>query len=155
MTEPEPFVFKIDEVTLVMATFVEVAFASVVFPVTPKVPATERLPEASIVVVAVPPKYAVREESIVDDAWAKSAVPVKTGEPEKTKKPEPVSSSMSAASSDDASMSFSIKMFDTPVTVSSSARVSIEVVESLLLKMVKSADERKPFVESDAAWPLV
>jgi len=36
--------------------FVVVAFASVVLPVTPRVPATARLPEESIVVVALPPK---------------------------------------------------------------------------------------------------
>ena len=36
--------------------FVVVAFASVVLPVTPNVPATARLPEESIVVVALPPK---------------------------------------------------------------------------------------------------
>jgi hypothetical protein len=39
--------------------FVEVAFPSVVFPVTASVPATETLPAESMVVVAVPPKYAL------------------------------------------------------------------------------------------------
>ena len=47
---------------------VVVALASVVLPVTPSVPATERLPAESNVLVAVPPKYAVpnTERSDVD-----------------------------------------------------------------------------------------
>ena len=51
--------------------FVVVAFARVVFPVTPRVPATERFPEESIVVVALPPKYAVPKfEKRVEEAFA-------------------------------------------------------------------------------------
>ena len=53
--------------------FVVVAFASVVLPVTPNVPATARLPEESIVVVALPPKYAVPKlEKRVEDAEPKN-----------------------------------------------------------------------------------
>jgi hypothetical protein len=47
---------------VVEKSVVEVAFARVEFPVTPSVPATERLPEESMVVVALPPKYAVPYE---------------------------------------------------------------------------------------------
>ncbi len=48
---------------------VEVAFARVVLPVTPKVPATCTLPAESIVVVAVAPKYARYAEKILEDAF--------------------------------------------------------------------------------------
>jgi hypothetical protein len=47
------------EDAVVAKKFVEVAFERVVFPVTPRVPATARLPAESKVDVADPPKYAV------------------------------------------------------------------------------------------------
>ncbi|KKU77041.1 MAG: hypothetical protein UY04_C0064G0007 [Parcubacteria group bacterium GW2011_GWA2_47_7] len=63
-----------------------VAFARVVFPVTPSVPATARLPALSKVEVALPPKYALsKTESWVDDAPAEkswSAVQVLAAESE-------------------------------------------------------------------------
>ncbi len=58
------------ELAVVEKMLVEVALARVVFPVIPRVPATARLPEESIVVVALPPKYAGPNElkSVVDAA---------------------------------------------------------------------------------------
>ena len=54
--------------------FVVVAFESVVLPVTPRVPATERLPAESKVEVAVPPKYAVPKlEKLVVEAPAEKS----------------------------------------------------------------------------------
>lgn len=60
---------RLVELAVVEKRLVVVAFASVVLPVTPRVPATARLPAESMVVVAVPPKYALsKTESLVDDA---------------------------------------------------------------------------------------
>ena len=81
---------------------VVVAFASVVFPVTPSVPATERLPAESNVEVAVPPKYALSNtERRVEDArvsesrpveveYAKFALSCPRTPPSPTKSTEPV-----------------------------------------------------------------
>ena len=227
-----------DEDAVVAKKVVDVALASVVFPVTESVPATARFPAESKVLVAVLPNAAeVSTEKRLVDALpsvvrpvtesvpefvvsANAAVPVKVGLAENTAEPvpvssvsaemrfaddgvasqvampvpspeipvetgrpvalvsvtadgvpklgvtsvgdvpntsapEPVSSSISAASSDEASMSFSMRMLETPVRVSSSARVSMDEVETLLLKMDQSDEVRKPFVEAEAAWPLV
>src|SRR3989344_4246643 len=64
---------RLVEDAVVEKRFVVVAFASVVLPVTPNVPATARLPEESIVVVALPQKYAVPKlEKRVEDAEPKN-----------------------------------------------------------------------------------
>jgi hypothetical protein len=55
-----------------IAKLVDVACARVVFPVTFSVPATATLPAESIVVVAVPPKYALwNTENSEEDALVK------------------------------------------------------------------------------------
>lgn len=78
------------------------------------------------------------------------------GLPEKTRFPAvPVSSSIIAASSVDASMSFSMRILVTPHNVSTSVMVSMEVVETLLLKSDQFVEVRKPFADAEAAWPLV
>jgi len=70
---------RLVELAVVEKREVDVAFASVVFPVTPSVPATERLPAESIVVVALPLKYAIPTlEKMVDDAFANDCSAVQT-----------------------------------------------------------------------------
>ena len=62
---------------------------------------------------------------------ANAAVPVKVGDAENTTLPDPVSSVRSAASS---------------------AEVSMDVLETLLLKMVQSVDARYPFCPAVPTW---
>ena len=77
-------------------------------------------PKDAVLAVVVPPKKVV-EDAFVAWKFAKAAVPVKVGDAENTTLPVPVSSVNSAASS---------------------AEVSMEVLDTLLLNTVQSADAR-------------
>ena len=85
-----PFVEnKFVDDAVVLKRFIVVAFANVESPVTPRVPATERLPAESKVEVAVPPKYALsKTESWEDEALATENTPP----PVRLKTPETVRS---------------------------------------------------------------
>ena len=100
----------------------------------------------AFVVVELP--VTVKSPTIVEEAFEMK--PVSVGKVEKTMLPVPVSSSKREMSSDDASMSASTRMFDTPQSVSTSPMVSMEVVETLLLKSVQSEARRQPKTEPEA-----
>ncbi len=78
-------------------------------------------------------------------------VPVSAGETESTRDPQvPVSPETRAAISEQSSNSVLARILIPPMRVSSSARVSIEVEEILLLKTVQSAEVRHPNTDDEA-----
>ena len=77
------------------------------------------------------------------------------GEVPNTKAPEPVSSSIRDESSAEASISVSMSTLIDPQRISSSARVSIEVEETLSLKRLQSTAARQPKTDEDAVSHVV
>jgi hypothetical protein len=115
---PAPVTAKVVEVAFVVVPEVTTAFEIVAFVAT-KVFA-KRFVDVAFVVV---PEVTVRA-AMVEDAFEMK--PWRVGRMEKTREPVPVSSVTKAASSDE---------------------VSIEVVETLLLKRVQSVEVKQPKVE--------
>jgi hypothetical protein len=107
---------------------------------------TKRLVEVALVEVELP--VMLKSPATVEEA--EEMKPESSGRVEKTILPVPVSSSKREMSSLEASMSFSMMMLETPVRVSSSAKLSIEVVETLLSNLVQSAESKQPKTEEEA-----